>query len=36
MRNYSKTQRIEALRDFYSGPGRKYEDAARDFYKQVD
>lgn len=32
--NFSRQERIDALRDFYNGPGAKYGDAARDFFEQ--
>jgi hypothetical protein len=32
--NFSRQERLEALRDFYRGPGAKYTDAARDFFRQ--
>ena len=32
--NFSRQERLEALRDFYKQFGDKYPDAARDFFKQ--
>ena len=32
--NFSRDQCIGALCEFYRGQGAKYEDAARDFFKQ--
>jgi len=32
--NFSRQERLEALRDFYRGPGATYTDAARDFFRQ--
>jgi RHS repeat-associated protein len=32
--NFSRQERLEALRDFYRGPGAKYTDAAHDFFSQ--
>ncbi len=32
--NFDRSERLEALRDFYRGPGAKYKDAARDFFEQ--
>ena len=34
LRNFTRDHCIGALCDFYRGPGAKYEDAARDFFKQ--
>lgn len=31
---FGRDQCIAALCDFYRGPGSKYEDAAKDFFKQ--
>jgi len=33
--NFTLEQRVNALRDFYDGPGSRYTDAARDFFRQV-
>ena len=32
--NFTRQERLEALRDFYRGPGASYKDAATDFFKQ--
>ncbi|MDZ4098042.1 MAG: hypothetical protein U1E13_04990, partial [Methylophilaceae bacterium] len=32
--NFTREQCVGALCEFYQGPGAKYEDAARDFFKQ--
>jgi uncharacterized protein RhaS with RHS repeats len=32
--NFSRQERLEALRDFYRGPGSKYENVAKDFFRQ--
>ncbi|RBP48517.1 polymorphic toxin-type HINT domain-containing protein [Arenicella xantha] len=32
--NFTRDQCIDALCDFYDGPGAKYEDAAKDFFEQ--
>ncbi len=32
--NFSKRERLDAMRDFYRGPGAKYSGAARDFFSQ--
>jgi len=32
--NFTRQERLEALRDFYRGPGAKYKDAANDFFNQ--
>ena len=32
--NFSRNERLKALGEFYSGSGRKYHSASRDFYKQ--
>lgn len=32
--NFSREQCVNALCEFYSGPGAKYDGAARDFFKQ--
>ncbi|GGP72663.1 hypothetical protein GCM10009347_41650 [Shewanella algicola] len=32
--NFTRQERLEALRDFYRGEGAKYKDAATDFFKQ--
>lgn len=33
-RNFSPEERIKAMKDFYNGPGSKYKQAAKDFFKQ--
>ena len=33
-RNFTRQERLEALRDFYRQFGDKYPEAARDFFKQ--
>ena len=33
-KNFSRQQRIQAMKDFYKGPGAKYTNAAKDFFKQ--
>jgi len=33
-RNFTRAQRIQAMKDFYRGPGAKYTNAAKDFFKQ--
>ncbi len=33
-RNFTRQQRIQAMKDFYKGPGAKYTQAAKDFFKQ--
>jgi len=32
--NFTRQERLGALRDFYNGSGAKYSDAAKDFFKQ--
>ena len=32
--NFDRSEMVEAMRDFYRGPGAKYKDAARDFFEQ--
>ncbi|ANI89331.1 hypothetical protein A9P82_08515 [Arachidicoccus ginsenosidimutans] len=32
--NFSREDRLKALRDFYQGPGSKYTQAAKDFFEQ--
>ncbi len=34
IQNFSKSERIGAMQDFYSGPGAKYSDAAKGFFDQ--
>lgn len=34
-RNFSLPERVQALRDFYGGPGARFVDAAADFFKQM-
>lgn len=31
--NFTLQQRKQAMRDFYKGPGAKYKNAAKDFFK---
>lgn len=33
-RNFTRTERLKAMSDFYKGPGAKYVDAVTDFFKQ--
>ncbi len=32
--NFTRQERLDALQEFYRGPGAKYKDAAADFFKQ--
>lgn len=32
--NFTREERLNALADFYKGPGAKYPKAAEDFFKQ--
>lgn len=31
---FSRNERLNAVAEFYKGPGRKFKDAAKDFFKQ--
>ena len=33
-RNFTRSQRLDGLKDFYRGPGAKFKTAAKDFFKQ--
>jgi len=32
--NFSREERLKALKEFYRGPGAKYEEAAKDFFER--
>ena len=32
--NFTREERLQALAEFYKGPGAKYGDVAEDFFKQ--
>lgn len=33
-RNFTRTERLDALAEFYKGPGARFATAARDFFAQ--
>ena len=33
--NFTREERLQALAEFYKGPGAKYGDVAEDFFKQL-